>query len=254
MDEVIDKTAIPVDEGAPADPGKDSSGDAKDAAAKTPGQDYSTFFENLMDEYDVETPDELKAALKKAARLRGVDVDEALEAVEERKAILKRVAEKRERELRENEEPEDTIARLEKELKAEKRAREQVEQSTQMREQAREGVRNFDRSVKQILDASGLSKVDAQFARAILTSKNPILEVPYDSPKAIKAFVKSGIEAVAKYREAILKEAGKAGADDKDGKKPLVTPASDKKTESPPEPKGTRKQRLAEALASLKKR
>jgi hypothetical protein len=203
------------------------SGENQDAAA----EDRSAVVTELMEKYEVDSVSELKKAIKAdrgiIKKIRGYDPDELLGIKRERDEIMSRAEARRLRELEENETPEETAARLKKELASAKKEAKQVKRQMQEQQQARVGIRNFDKTVREGIDKAGLSKAEAKFAKQFLTSKNDILTVPYDSKKGIQAYTKGQLDAIASFKKAILKEAGVTAKEEpREAKEKIVVPSN----------------------------
>lgn len=181
---------------------KDDSG--KDRAA-------SDFINKLLDTYNVSTPEELNDFIGELSGVKDALGDEDIEELLENKKLLLQYHAKwaadEETRLRETETPEETIARLEKDLKKEKDA---TLQERQREKEARENKRlidTFNTFVTKNVDALKIGDHLKGHLKKYLGVNNPIHDIDLSNKVGIKKMISEAGKAMQDLEQTILKTA-----------------------------------------------
>ena len=248
MDGVIDQTTTPVgDKPADTNPNPNGVGDTAKPDTGKPDTGSGQFDVNeILDEYGLESPEELKAFIGNMTELKGKIGDDDLdELIESRDTLKKYQSEwaKQEREkLKESETPEETIARLEKENKDLNHKRKSDRQQVQASEQAKKAIEGFGSTVNSVIDASDVPKSWKPFFSEFMGVNNPVNEIDIEDRATVRKLTKDGVKKMNQFAQMVIKEY-------RDGKVkiPAITT-----TETPPsdttKPKGVKNLRDARRI------
>lgn len=238
--EIIDKTTEDVTDkgGAPDD---DAIKPDDDAAAKpedkdTPpvddsGKDRETaqFMQNLLEQYNVETPEQLNAFIGELAGIKDALGDEDIQDLLDNKDLMIRYqahwAEQDEKAKRADETPEETVKRLDGELKKVKLAREQEKERQREQKENARLVTDFNRFVGKEVDSLKIGDYLKPHLKKFLGVDNPIHDIDLTNKVGIKKLIQDSGRMLEDLEQTILKKA-KVKQDD--------VPKMDDGTESAP--------------------
>jgi hypothetical protein len=175
--------------------------------------------EAILDKYGLTTPEELKEFIDGLAGMKSkigdADLDEIMESHETLKNYRKEWAKQEREKLKENETPEETIKRLEREREELERQMAKGEQRRKQSEAAKRSLEEFNRTVLASIEADEAIPEDYRpFAAALLGVKNPINDVDIRDKAAVrKAWKTYGARVVKDFEQAVIKRyrEGKSG-------------------------------------------
>lgn len=172
---------------------------------------------------------EAEKTLNKLLEANGLDdVDDLMELVESGKAVKGKLPdpdqlddliakadkleryeaywrEQEERQQREYEAPNETIARLEQQLKAQREQDGRKEATRQEQARAAQAISAFEKEVATAVDAiEDIPKEQRSFFKMFLGVDNPAVEIDITDRKAIKKMVQDGIKMKAAYDQAVI--------------------------------------------------
>ncbi len=107
--------------------------------------------------------------------------------------------------LRDEEEPDDTIFRLEKELKALREADSTRKATTKAERDAQTAIDRFNSVVGGVVKNADLPTEYLKFAKEYLGVENPANEVDVSKKTEIKGHAKSGVEKLKEFEQAVIK-------------------------------------------------
>jgi hypothetical protein len=204
---VIDDTTSDTDKAGKEDKGALS--DADKAKIET--------MQALLDEHDIESPEDLKRLVKNLATLKDKVGDVDLEELKSNSDLLKRYqkawAEEEARKKEDDETPGETIARLKKEKEEIESKREADNRRQQEAQESTTLLRNFSDSVKSAIKAD--KDFPAEY-HGILTEflgvDNEINEIDLDDKAGIKRVAKAAAKKILAHDQAVIKRylAGKS--------------------------------------------
>lgn len=185
-------------------------GSGGEVTGKLKGAEAQEFVDDLLDEYGLESPDELKEFMGGLAGLKGKIGDKDLDKILENSETLERYQQhwaKQEREKqKEGETPEETIARLEKEN--EELANTRIKES-ERRKQAQAAERAYegfcDTIESTIAQDKSIPKEYRPFLSEFLGVENPVNEVDIEDRAAVRKIAKNGIKKFAAFEQAVIK-------------------------------------------------
>jgi hypothetical protein len=250
---VFDATAVNMAAGAPggaanqgADAGKgDAPGEGEKAAPKEgdsprgdrkepdkgggegtrPKADQAV--EAILDKYGLTTHEELKEFIDGLAGLKSkigeADLDEIMESHETLKTYRKEWVKQEREKLKENESPEETIKRLEREREEIDARMAKGERQRKQSEAAKRSIEEFSRTVVASIEGDeSIPEEYRAFAAALLGVKNPINDVDIRDKAAVrKAWKTYGARMVKEFEQAVIKRY----RDGKSGLPPTPPPA-----------------------------
>jgi len=190
---------------------KDLDLDKGSKATELKGEKAKEFVEDILDEYGLESADDLKTFMANLNELRGKIGDQDLDQILANSKTLETYQAhwaKQERErLKESETPEQTIARLEKEnqdLATEKSKAKDQQKAARAAEAALE---NFNDTVMSIISAEsgGVVKEYQPFLAEFLGVNNPINEVNIEDKAAVRKLSKDAVKKLEKFEQVVIK-------------------------------------------------
>lgn len=217
-----------------------SSDDNKDddldtGATKLEGKEAQSFIDDVLDDYGLESADELKDWLKNYRDLKGKigdrDFDEIVKNAETLETYQKHWARQERERQKEGETPEETIARLEKENEELQTTRKKESERRKQAKAAERAYESFCDTVDSTIKAEkAIPKEYRPFLSEFLGVENPINEVDIEDRAAVRKLTKEGIKKLQKFEQAIIKRY-------RDGKTkiPNVTSSSDTQTDTTPD-------------------
>lgn len=248
MDEVKDGTSeVLTDEAKPdesKEEKKEGKQDAKPDETKTAKEDK--FIAEVLDEYGLDSPEDLKDFISNLSSLKEELGDYSLEELKENAQLMEKYqkywAAEESKKKEEDETPEETIARLKKEkesiaktLKREKEEQEKASESVKL-------LNSFNKTVKQAIEKDERLPAEYRpFAAEFLGVDNPINDIDLGDKAGVKRITKSGVKKLMDFEQVIIKRYLKGKTD---------TPKMSSSAETPPtEPKKIKNLKEARGLA-----
>jgi signal recognition particle GTPase len=181
---------------------------------------------SLIEKNDLESVDELIELAESGKKVKGKDVD--LDRLDEIAAKAKKLEkyeaywkEQEERKLRSTEIPEETIARLEDQLRKKEALERRKEEEYRQKESAKSALRNYDREVQSLIKEMEIPKEQQAFVVEFFGVGNPFNDIDITDRRAIKKLVLDGMKKKEAYDQAVIQSYIKS----KD-MTPKVTPTS----------------------------
>lgn len=205
--------------------GDDDAGQKDDGQADDKLSGGKLDVEEILDEYGLDSPEELKDFLASLNEMKGKIGDNDLDTLLENTKTLNQYQEnwkaREEEKRRENETPEQTIARLEKEKQDLKTKHLTQAERIKKAKEAEQALDDFTDTVSQVIKSTkSLPKEYRPFAAKFLGIDNPINEVDITDKAAVRRLTKAAVEKdISDFEQTIIKRylAGKV-------KVPNVTP------------------------------
>jgi len=165
----------------------------------------------LMESNGLESIDELAELVENGLKVRGKEADIAnldqikskAKKLEEYQAYWK---DQEERKKREQEFPEQTIARLQNELKKEEERRKREDQERQEQEMARNAIRSFEREVSLFVKDTELPREQQALAMKFYGVGNVFNDVDILDKKAVKKMLVDGMKDLENFKQSVIKE------------------------------------------------
>jgi hypothetical protein len=166
--------------------------------------------DEILDEYGLESPDELKDFITHMQALKGKIGDQDLDKLIENSKTLETYqahwAKEEQRRLKEKETPEETIKRLEKEKEDLQQSKKQDSDRQKAAKSAERAVRDFNETVTSTI--KGESAVPSEyrpFLSEFLGVDNPINDVDIEDKAAVRRLSKEGIKKMQAFEQAVIK-------------------------------------------------
>lgn len=197
-------------------PGDDAgSGDDVENDADDGGDDKLSSgkldVEELLDEYGLDSADDLKEFISGLSEMKGKIGDNDLDTLLENTKTLQKYQEnwqqQEEEKRRENETPEQTIARLEKEKKDLKKANLSQAERQRAAKEAERALDDFTDTVSTVIKGTkDLPKEYRPFVAKFMGVDNPINEVDITDKAKVRRLTKEAISKdVSKFEQAVIK-------------------------------------------------
>ena len=189
---------------------------------------------SLMEKNGLESVDDLVELAESGKKVKGKQVD--LDRLEEIQAKAEKLdkyeaywKDQEERKKRETEYPEQTIARLEEQLKKKEAADKHKEESRKQQEAAQQALKNYDREVQSLVKEMELSKEQQSFAMEFMGVNNPFNEIDITDRKAINKMVADQKKKLESFKQSVIQDyiKGKEGIP-KVGSTAAAAPVKDK--------------------------
>ncbi|MEJ5360144.1 MAG: hypothetical protein WHT06_15900 [Desulfobacterales bacterium] len=195
---------------------EDKGAQAVSNAAGRP--ETSKEIEAILDKYGLDSPEELKDFLDNLAGLReklaGEDLEEILQNHKEMQKFRREWARAQREKLKEQETPEQTIERLERELAAIESERMKSAKEQKRAESAKRAVEAYYRTVRQAIQADESIPEDYRpFVEAFMGVESPVNDIDIEDRAAVrKAWKTWGAKMVKDFEQAVIRRyrAGKA--------------------------------------------
>lgn len=189
------------------------------ATARSSGRpETSEEVEAILDKYGLDSPEELKDFLDNLATMReklaGEDLEEILQNHKEMQRFRREWARQERERLKEQETPEQTIARLEQELAAVENERAKGAREKKRAESAKRAVEGYYRTVRQAIQADdGVPEEYRPFVEALMGVESPVNDIDIEDRAAVRKAWKSwGSKMIRDFEQAVIRRyrAGKA--------------------------------------------
>ena len=242
---VDDQTQVDLDDDDKGGDDTDIDNDDNDADDSTDtGSTGTEYVEEILEEFDLESPEELKAFVKDLASLKGKIGDNDLDKLIENSETLTKFQDhwaKEEREkLKESETPEQTIERLEREKDEIQGKRKSDSDRRKAKEAAERALEDFSETVTGTIKADKtIPKEYRKFLGAYMGVNNPVNDVNIDDKAAVRRLTKEAGKIFSEFEQVVIKryKAGKT-------KIPVITPAEG---DAAPDTGGKKIKNLADA-------
>ena len=169
----------------------------------------------MMESNNLESIDELTELVESGLKVRGKEADIA--NLDQIKSKAKKLDEyqaywkdQEEKKKREQEFPEQTIARLQNELKKEEERKKREDQERQEQEMARNAIRSFEREVSLFVKDTELSKEQQALAMKFYGVGNVFNDVDILDKKAVKKMLVDGMKDIENFKQYADNDAAKA--------------------------------------------
>ena len=204
----------------------DSPTDKKDATADSSTEEKLPFdqhpkwkaarqaekkLQELLKANDVDDPDELLELAKSGKTVKGKlsDLNQIDDIIEKAKRLdsYEVVWRQQEEERRRGAEtPEQTIARLEKQLKGKEAADRHKEEKQKQQEAAKQALKNYDREVQSLVKEMELPKEQQAFAMEFMGVNNPFNEIDITDRKAINRMVADQKKKLESFKQSVIQD------------------------------------------------
>lgn len=241
-DEIVDSTTQTIDTGNPE----------STAAISSEKPDLSSILAEAG--LDTSDPELVKSQLTELREIRetvGSKEDLAALLADAKEANDIKVARTIEAEItrRAKESPDETIDRLDRELKAIAAKDEEKRQAITRKEESTNAVKGYDSAVSELVGKTEATEAEKKFLGSILASTNPIIEVDLKDRKAIAKMVESQRAVVKSFADDVIAEyvAGKRSVPVVGKPGAATSPQAGKAAKTPEEAN----ERFASKLAAL---
>jgi len=208
---IEDKTQVTLD-GDKSGSGDTTPGDKTDIVidGQAGAGDHNFSTEEILDEFGLDSPEDLKSFIANIKDLKGKigdqDLDELLENTKTLKTYQEQWAAAEAERLKENETPEQTIARLEREKKKIESDRKKDADRTNQSKAAKRAIQDFNETVNSVVKSA--KEVPAEyrpFMSEFLGVDNPINDVDISDKAAVRRLAKEGIGKLQAFEQAVIK-------------------------------------------------
>jgi len=212
MGKVEDKTSEVIDDKdtpAGGDTKAEPKGYEKDPKYKVAAQ-TKEFLDDVLEDYGLESPEDLRVFIDNLSQMRGKIADKNLDELIEKSNTLDRYqaywADQEETKRREEEEPDETIKRLEKQLREERTRQDHEEQAQQERKQAEKAVKEYNSEIRSFLSKQDhIPKEYIPFVSKYMGVDNPSNEVDLDNKIAIRKMSKQLLKDFEAFEQTVIK-------------------------------------------------
>jgi len=232
-------------EAKPAVDSEDKSGDKTSEAKPSGGGAAKLDIEEMLDDYGLDSADDLKEFISNLSDMKGRIGDEDLDTLLENSKTLKKYQaswqQQEDAKLKDGETPEETITRLEKDNKALHADGKKSADRQKASKAAEQALGDFSDTVNSVIKSSkSLPKEYRQFTSEFLGVGNPINEVDITDKAAVRRLTKAGVAKMAAFEQAVIKRY-------RDGKTKIPTVTKTETTPGTTEPKDANPKNLKEA-------
>lgn len=164
----------------------------------------------LKESNGVESIDDLAELVEQGKKVKGKSVDlDRLDEIVAKAAKLEKWeaywADQEEKKKRETEYPEQTIARLEEQLKRKEANDRRREEQRMEQENAQRALKSYDMEVQALIREVDVPKEQRDFVAQFFGVGNPFNEIDITDRKAIKRLVSDGLKAKVAYDQSVIK-------------------------------------------------
>lgn len=165
---------------------------------------------SLMEKNSLESVDDLVDLIESGKKVKGKQID--LDRIDEIKAKADTLdkyqaywAQEEEKKKRADEDPEETIKRLESKLNEKDTREKQREAERQSREDAAKAIQGYDREVKDLISEMEIPKEQSSFVMKLCGVGNPFNDIDITDKKAIKRVVSQLTKEKEEYDQTVIK-------------------------------------------------
>lgn len=189
---------------------------------------------SMLKAHGYEDMEELEADLSSGSELKdllgGRDAKSLIKASETLERYEEHWATQKLKELEEDEEPEDTIERLKKDVTAAKKETQKLHQEQSLIAENKQAIKKFDSTVIKAIKDAEFSEVEQQLASLVLGVNNPANTIDINNKVAIKKMANGGIKQLKTFFSQISQDAVNKYATGKS----KITPITKSGSESTP--------------------
>lgn len=208
-DETDDELDVDVDE---TDTSSDKTDTDEDKDKDKDKDDESGKFDvqEILDEYDLESPADIKDFIANLADLKGKigdrDFDELVKKAETLDTYQQHWAKQEREKKKDGETPEETISRLEKELDDSHDEKIKIVDQKKASEAAEKALDNFNDTVTSVIQADkSIAKEYVPFISEFLGVDNPVNEVDIENRADVRKIAKNGIKKLQAFEQVVIK-------------------------------------------------
>ena len=166
---------------------------------------------SLMEKNGLESVDDLVELAESGKKIKGKQVDlDRIEEIQKKAEKLDKYEaywkDQEERKKRETEYPEQTIARLEEQLKKKEAADKHKEESLKQQEAAKQALKNYDREIQSIVKEMEMPKEQQAFAMEFMGVNNPFNEIDITDRKAINRMVAEQKKKLDAFKQSVIQD------------------------------------------------
>ena len=166
---------------------------------------------SLMEKNGLESVDDLVELAESGKKIKGKEDDiDRLDEIKAKAAKLEKYEaywrDQEEKKLREVEYPDQTIARLEKQLKEKEAADRHKEENQKQQEAAKQALKNYDREVQSLVKEMELPKEQQAFAMEFMGVNNPFNEIDITDRKAINRMVADQKKKLESFKQSVIQD------------------------------------------------
>ena len=164
----------------------------------------------LLEDYGFDSLEDLQEGLKSSVDLKSKIGEKDLDQILKDSNTLERYEEywssQKEKEKRSDEEPDDTIGRLEKEIKDLKISKADEDKSNRQMEDSVKAIESFDSEVTALMDKKEIPENQREILFEFLGVSNPANEIDITNKVAIRKMAKDGIKKFDEFVSSIQKQ------------------------------------------------
>jgi len=165
---------------------------------------------SLLEDHGFDSLEDLQEELKSSASLKGkigsADLEEIMKKANTLEKYEEYWASQKEKEKRSEEEPDDTITRLEREIRELKTNKTNEDKSTKQMQESIKAIESFDSEVATLVDKKEIPENQRDILLEFLGVNNPANEIDITNKVAVRKVTKDGIEKFNKFVSAIQKQ------------------------------------------------
>jgi len=166
--------------------------------------------QEILDEYDLESPADIKDFIANLADLKGKigdrDFDELVKKAETLETYQQHWAKQEREKKKDGETPEETISRLETELSDSHDEKTKIVDQKKASEAAEKALDNFNDIVSSVIQADkSIAKEYVPYISEFLGIDNPINEVDIENRADVRKIAKNGIKKLQAFEQVIIK-------------------------------------------------
>jgi hypothetical protein len=221
-----EKPPVPADTKAGTKAAEKKDDDAAAASGKPATTEAIT---TILEKHGLESPEQLGEFIDGLAGIKGqlgdVDLAEIMKSHETLQAYRKEWAKQERLKQKENEQPEDTIARLERELEDRDAQAAKGEKERKEAEAAKRHIAEFNSTITSGIEADEAIPAEYRpFLSALMGVKNPVNDVDIQDKAAVRKVLKTfGAKMVKDFEQTVIKRY----RDGKEGLPPTPPPGGD---------------------------
>ena len=187
---------------------------------------------DILEKHGFDSADELEVALGQGLSLQDVlgnrDAKKLIADAEYLQEVKEYWAKQERIKQEENEDPEETAARLKKELAERDKRDADAKASAEEEKSRKEALSNYETAIAKAVDSEGFDEKGAEFVKMMMGIKNPFFEIDINDRKAVKAMASEQAKGFKKFIADVRQQA----VDDYAKGKSEIVPISSAETPS----------------------
>jgi len=244
---IDDQTQVDLDDDKGGDDTDIDDTDTDDSTGT--GSTGTKYVEEILEEFDLDSPEELKTFVKDLAGLKGQIGDRDLAKLVENSETLEKFqahwAKEEQEKLKESETPEETIERLEREKDEIQGKRKGDSDRRKAKEAAERALDDFNDTVTGVIKADKtIPEEYRKFFGKFMGVGNPVNDVNIDDKAAVRRLTKESAKDLRSFEQAVIKRY-------KDGKVKIPV-ISKTEGDAAPDTGGKKIKNLAEARTAFR--